>query len=490
MSKLPSRPSRLSRLPLRVRLVAGFSAASLVVLIAAGVFVYLRVEDALDRGIDTELTQASQTLDPLVQSDGHVRSRSAADATGVAWQVLDTDGAILDHGGPAAATALLSVRQLDRVTTTPRPFDVGKFLPVSAEPYRVQVVQLSQNPQRYLLVGVRRDYRDEALQELLVQLTLAGFGALVITALVGERLARAALRPVERYRRRAEVIAAGNTSLRLDVPPLRDDEITRLGHTFNDMLTTLEGALDRERQFVTEASHELRTPITLLTSRIQLALRRPRSPAEHERILTELKVDLDRLAALSDQLLQLGRVDGSHTSAHSDLVTIASRTINHRRRADPEHAGNLTVTLPEHPLPVLVADFELERVVTNLLDNAAVHGAPPVEVSIDEPAPGWARLVVADSGAGMPPALLTTATQRFARADDARPRPGSGLGLSLVVALVTGANGELRLCHQGQHSTKGRPIPVPCTHGSAMTVTVLLPTAREPADASVAAPVA
>ncbi len=485
MSKLRS---RLSRLPLRVRLIAGFSAASLVVLIAAGVFVYWRVEYALDRGLDTELSQASQTLRPLVQPDGQVSSRSAADATGVAWQVLDTDGTILDHGGPAGATALLSSRQLERVTTTPRTFDVGDFLPVSAEPYRLQVVQLSESPQRYLLVGVRRDHRDEALRELLVQLTLAGLGALMVTALVGDRLARAALRPVERYRRRAAAISAGNTSLRLDVPPLRDDEITRLGHTFNDMLTTLEGALDRERQFVTEASHELRTPITLLTSRIQLALRRPRSPAEHERILTELKVDLDRLAALSDQLLQLGRRDGSHTTAHSDLVTVASRTINHRRLADPEHAGNLTVTLPEHPLPVPLADFELERVVTNLLDNAAVHGAPPVEVSVDAPAPGWARLVVTDAGAGMQPTLLATATQRFARAQDARPRPGSGLGLSLVDALVTGAAGELRLCHQGRHATRGRPSPVPCSHGPAMTVTVLLPTAAKRADASVAAP--
>ena len=487
MSKLRA---RLSRLPLRVRLVAGFSAASLVVLLAAGVFVYWRVAYALDRALDTELTQASQTLEPLVRPDGQVSSRSAADATGVAWQVLDTDGTSLDHGGPAGATALLSSRQLDRVTTTPRTFDVGDFLPSSAEPYRLQVVQLSASPRRYLLVGVRRDHRDEALRELLVQLTLAGLGALLVTALVGERLARAALRPVERYRRRAAVIAAGSTMLRLDVPPLRDDEITRLGHTFNDMLTTLEGALVRERQFVTEASHELRTPITLLTSRIQLALRRPRSPAEHERILTELKVDLDRLAALSDQLLQLGQVDGSHTSGHSDLVTVASRTINQRRLADPEQAGNLIVTLPEHHLPVPLADFELERVVTNLLDNAAAHGAPPVEVSVDEPAPGWARLTIADSGDGMPPALLATANQRFARADDARPRPGSGLGLSLVDALVTGARGELRLCHDGRHSSHGRPAPVPCTHRPAMTVTVLLPTAPVLADASAAPPVA
>lgn len=469
--------ARVSRLPLRVRLVAGFSLASLVVLVAAGIFVYWRVDYALDRGLDTELTQARRALVPLVGPDGLIGSRSTADATGVPWQVLNEDGTVIDRGGPAGTTPLIKERQLDRVTTTPRTFNVGDFLPVSAKPYRLQVVRLAGSPTHYLLVGVRRDHRDEALRELLLQLSLAGIGVLCVTALVGDRLARAALRPVERYRRHAAAITAGNTSLRLEVPPQRDDEITRLGETFNDMLTSLEAALERERQFVTEASHELRTPITLLTSRIQLALRRPRTAAEHERILAELTVDLDRLATLSEQLLQLGRAEGSHPAGHGDLVTVTTRTVNQRRLADPDHATALTVAVPDGPVPVPMADFELERVVTNLLDNAVVHGAPPVQVSVDEPVTGWARLLVADAGPGMPSGLLTTATQRFARAEEARSRPGSGLGLSLVSTLVIRAGGELRLCHDGRHTSHGSPTPVACGHGPGMTVTVLLPTA-------------
>jgi signal transduction histidine kinase len=84
-------------------------------------------------------------------------------------------------------------------------------------------------------------------------------------------------------------------------------------------------------------------------------------------------------------------------------------------------------------------------------------------------------VIVSDAGPGMPPALLTGATQRFTRADEARTRPGSGLGLALVDTLVTQAGGELRLCHHGRHSSHGRRAPVRCTHGPAMTVTVLLP---------------
>ncbi|MEP6855467.1 MAG: ATP-binding protein [Pedococcus sp.] len=471
--------ARVSRLPLRIRLVVGFSAATFVVLLAAGTFVYWRVDYALDRGLDTELMQASQALDPLIGANGTISNRSAAEATGVAWQVLAEEGTVVDHGGPANATAMVTSRQLGRLGSTPHTYNVGDFLPAAHEPYRLRVAQSATSPRHYLMVGVRRDHRDEALRELLVQLTLAGLGALLITALVGERLARAALRPVERYRRRAAAIAAGSADLRLEVPPLRDDEITRLGHTFNDMLSSLEEALDRERQFVSDASHELRTPITLLTGRVQLALRRPRTQAEHERVLRELKVDLDRLGRLSDQLLHVGRVDtGTGAgSRSSDMVAVVGRVINQRRLADPARAADVWVTLPSQPISVGVADFELERILTNLLDNAATHGAPPFQVNVDHAASGWARVAVSDSGAGMPPGLLTAATQRFARADEARARPGTGLGLSLVDALVNQAGGELRLCHDGRHVTHGRPAPVQCSHGPGMTVTVLLPTA-------------
>ncbi|NUR96415.1 MAG: HAMP domain-containing protein [Kribbellaceae bacterium] len=469
--------ARLSRLPLRFRLVAGFSAATFVVLVAAGAFVYWRVEYALDRGLDTELAQATTPLAPLVLSSGKVFNRTTADATGVAWQVLATDGTVLDHGGAAGSVGLITKGQLNHVGTSPHTFDSGELLPVSHEPYRLRVIQLPGSPRRYLAVGVRRDHRDEALRELLAQLTLAGIGTLVVTAFVGDRLARAALRPVERYRRQAAAIAAGRAELRLDVPAQRDDEITRLGHTFNDMLGTLERALERERQFVSEASHELRTPITLLTGRIQLALRRPRTATEHERILTELEVDLDRLATLAEQLLELSAVDDRRMT---DLIAVSARVINQRRLAGPDRIGLLTVQLPAHAVVVPLADFEIARIVNNLLDNAVLHGAPPYELTIDEPIAGWARLGVSDAGPGMAAPLLNSATQRFARADEARSRPGAGLGLALVGAVVGLAGGELRLCHGDDHSSHGGSAPVPCTHGPAMTVTILLPTSTEP----------
>lgn len=464
---------RLSRLPLRLRLVAGFSAASLVVLVAAGAFVYWRVQYALDRGLDTDLTRASATLEPLIGADGAVEDRAAADATGVAWQVVGADQAIADRGGPAGERLLLPATRLDSLAAGTSIVDVGGFLPASDSPYRLLVQRLDDG--RVLIVGVRRDHRDEALRELLLQLGVAGAGTMVVTALVGDRLARAALRPVERYRRRAAEISDGGSGLRLEVPPERDDEITRLGHTFNDMLAALDVTMDRERRFVDEASHELRTPITLLGSRIQLALRRPRTVEEHERILAELRIDLDRLAELAEQLLHLGRTGaGDGVPATGDLAGAVERVVADRAVADPEHADDVRLVVPPGAVTVGLTDLEAERLTTNLLGNARTHGAVPVSVEVVV-GDRWAVLQVADAGPGMAPELLATAHQRFVRADVARARPGAGLGLALVDALVAHAGGELRLCHAGHHVSHGPALPVACEHDDRMTVSVVLP---------------
>lgn len=465
----------MTRWPLRVRLVTGFSAATLVALIVVGAFVYWRVEYALDRGLDTELKQAEATLMPLIGRSGKLTDRDEADATGVAWQVLDARGRVRDRGGPARSTALIGARRLERLGEGSRTYNLGNVLPVSPKPYRLRVAAQPPNRHFFLLVAVRRDHRDEALRELLVQLTVAGVAMLAFTAFVGDLLARAALRPVERYRRRAVEIAEGAMDLRLDVPPGRDDEVTRLGHTFNEMLASLERALDRERAFVNEASHELRTPVTLLISRVQLALRRTRTQAEHEQILRDLQIDLDRLAALTEHLLHVGAAGDRSVQPRTDVIGVVRRILTHRHAGSA--GGAAAAEISDQPLVVALAELDVERILTNLLDNATLHGSPPVSMSVDSPSIGWMRVIVSDAGPGMSPELLESATRRFTRADDARGRPGSGLGLALVQALVEQGDGCVRLCHGGYHASHGREVAIECDHGPAMTVTVMLPLA-------------
>ena len=482
--------TRLSALTLRTRLVAGFTAAMLVVLTGAGVFVYWRVQYALDRGLDTDLGQAEATIAPLVTSTGTISNPVAAKATGVDFQVVDSDGRVTAMGGAAGSEPYVSRATLARVNDNRVEENVGGFLPASAQPLRLQIVRLQPGGQSYFLVlGVRRSHRDEALRELLLQLSVAGVVTILITAAVGGALAQAALRPVERYRRRAAAIAGGASGLRLDVSSKRSDEVTRLGETLNEMLAALEHALDHERHFVNDASHELRTPVTLLKSRIQLARRRARSSAEHEQILDELAIDVARLSDLADQLLAIGTI-GSNQIAEADVSRVVAGIIERRRIAGPEHDQEISVELPVGPAVVSVDPRVLERALTNLIDNALLHGHSPTHVRVSEPvavtaatartehleAPsGWVVVSVEDAGTGMTADLLEQATGRFIRSPEARSRPGAGLGLALVEEIAARSGGELRLCFGGVHTSHAGRAPVVCQHSAAMTASLILP---------------
>jgi signal transduction histidine kinase len=412
--------------PIRVRLVAGFSAAMLVVLVGAAVFVYWRVEYALDRGLDGDLHRATTALASEVGSGAAITDDKAVVATGAVYQVLDAEGKVIAHGQSAGAEPIVDPVGIDH----PETVDVGR-LPVSDRPLRVLVTPTEVDGQpAYLVVGVRRDHRDEALRELVLQLSIAVLGALVVTSAVGYVLARSALKPVEAYRRQAEEIAAGATGVRLDVPETRDDEVVRLGNTLNDMLAALERAMEAERHFVDDASHELRTPLTVLKGRVQSAQRRTRTVEEHEEVLAELLVDVERLTRLAEQLLELR---------------------------------------PE------LTDDALDRITANLVANAHLHGGPPVRVDLARLG-SWQVLTVEDGGPGMDAEMLDRASDRFARADDARSRPGSGLGLAIVRSLAESAGGQLRLCCRGEHRRFGTHVDLPCRHDpERMTATVYLP---------------
>ena len=463
--------SQWNRLPLTGRLVAGFVAAMLVVLTAAGVFVYWRVKVSLDDELNSELAATSQRLVGHVGSTGRPGDQSAL-LSGERYQVLDASGQVLSQSlGPQRS--LLDESDVRRALAGPIVRDVGELLPENDQALRVYAVPLHPSQAgdpAVLVVTMSRNQRDEALRNLLVQLLIAGFATLVVTALVGERLAKASLVPVERYRRQAIDVTEGATGVRLDVPAGRDDEITRLGHSLNTMLEALEDALERERRFVDDASHELRTPLTVMGTRVQLARRRPRTVEQHEQILDEITLDLERLTELADQLLELRSPLTSGTDEAVDLATVVEDHC--RQRAD---SVDIDFVITAETTTVSAPRTAIDRMVGNLLDNAVRHGRGPVRVRLRNEAQ-FAVLEVVDSGAGMDPATLATAPERFFRAPEARGRQGSGLGLALVQTVALAAHGELRLCFNGAHQPFGHPTPVSCAHDGSMTATLIIPT--------------
>ncbi|HEY6886913.1 MAG TPA: ATP-binding protein [Solirubrobacter sp.] len=468
---------RLHRLPLRVRLVVGFVVAMVVVLIAAGAFVFWRVQYALDHRLDQDLR--SQTSDVRQAAAGQTPTAALASLHDQARdaQLLAADGSVLASGsgisGPLLTPAQAREAARHELETargnlfSPR----GRHLRILALPVR------GSGPAAVAVSAVRLDQRDEALRELLAQLAIANALALAVASFVGYRLARAALDPVERYRARAEEIAHGATGVRLDIPADRDDEITRLGATLNAMLEAQERAAERQQQFIDDASHELRTPLSTLSAEIDLALRKPRTAADYETALRRLDVDAGRLVELAETLLALGALGSTTPDAREIDVPDALEAAARRARSQLDASRTVEVHSPRGLL--LRADPGLlARALGNLVDNAVRYGAGTITLTA-APDEAATILSVHDRGAGMPSEFLAHAAERFRQGEISRSGGGAGLGLSLVDAISTAHGGQLRICSAGRHH-RTRPHPtlsqIPCRHPEGgTTVALLLP---------------
>jgi signal transduction histidine kinase len=472
----------LRRLPLRARLVAGFSIAMLVVLLASSGYVWWRVQFALDHRLDQDL--ASQT------SDLRQAARRAAPAAALAslrdqgrlGQLVAADGTILATGaGLAGNGALLTPAQARRAAEHQLETGRGYLFSPRRRHLRILAVPVGgAGPARVAVSAVRLDQRDEALRELLAQLAIATALALALASFVGYRLARAALDPVERYRARAEQIAQGATGVRLDVPPGPPDEITRLGATLNAMLDAQQRAADRQEQFIHDASHELRTPLTTLAAEIDLALRKPRSADEHERTLRRLAVDNQQLIDLAETLLALGALGSTAPAAHEISVTDLLDTAARRARSQLDGGAARAVAVDAPPGLTVHADGPLlERALGNLADNAVRYGEGTITLAAGS-TDHAVVITVADEGPGMPADFLEHAAERFRQDETSRAGPGAGLGLALVDAIATAHAGQLRICAAGHHHQRPTTTPelaaILCRHpADGTTLSLLLP---------------
>ncbi len=305
-------------------------------------------------------------------------------------------------------------------------------------------------------IDARRRHRAEALRELLGQLTVAFAGTLLISGVVGYRVARAALDPVERLRRRASSDSV-DRSFRLPVPDT-DDELSRLAETLNDLLARIQASVAREEQLVADASHELRTPLSQLVLQIDLALSRERTPDELRQALRQLQRDANRLVGLANDLLLTARADDGRLPLRIERVKVkslfeeAARRIDERARADQR---NITIEVPRDTS--LLADRDrLGQALDNLLENGIVHGHGTVTLRAAEAADDVA-IHVTDEGTGFPGDFAEHAFDRFATAATGRAGPGTGLGLAIVAAIASAHGGS---AHAANRPTGGADISI------------------------------
>ena len=273
---------------------------------------------------------------------------------------------------------------------------------------------------------------------------------IIAAALGGYWISRRALAPVDHIARTARAITAQQLGRRLDVPAT-GDELQRLSETLNDMLARLETAFAETTRFTADASHELRTPVALIRTTAEVALRRPRSAGEYRQALEGILQESERTSALVQDLLTLTRADArvdGWSPSRVDLRALVSE-LREKFGAMCEDRGlTLRLDVPEQPVFVDGEPAALGRLVVILADNAVKYTPAPGEVRVTLRNPdGSAEFEIADTGIGISAEDLPRVFERFYRADKARSRDagGAGLGLSIAKWIVDRHGGRITI---------------------------------------------
>lgn len=430
-----SRPRRPRSVRARTTLGAGVVVLAALVLGAVAFVVVLRL--VLLDGVRTSAEAGLEQVSSRVETDG------AAAVTGyedVLVQVIGDGGAVLAHGEDADGAALPTADE-SRWT-----HDGERWLLVADD------VDLPGGGEATLVYGTTLDQADTAVRTAVVLLAVGVPVLVLVLVAVTWAVTGRSLRPVERMRTEVETIRAARPDARVEVPDT-GDEVARLASTMNAMLDRLELSAESQRRFVSDASHELRSPIASIRQHAEVAVAHPER-TEVADLADVVRSEAVRLQDLVTGLLELSRLDegGIRTRRPVDLDDLALDAVARARaRATagdaPARDGDAPAVRVDgsaiSAARVLGDERVLAGVVRNLVDNAVRHASTRVAVSLTEH-DGSAVLTVDDDGTGVPEDERERVFERFVRLDEARSRDagGAGLGLAIVRDAVRAHGGD------------------------------------------------
>jgi len=442
----------MKTLSLRARLTLWYTLALLVMLLLFGVNVLVEQKRLGIRRTDRELDSVHVTLANVLREElreldspalAATEARNAIGSLGDAIAILDRSGA------PLAA-------QLDRVTLadlmpTGRQSAV-RTIETSSGQWRVHVEPETFGPVTFTLVIAKpltdvareqHEVREAMVVVIPIALLLAGAGGLWLASI--------GLRPITLMARRATSIPL--TGLEDLGPVPRDDELGQLARAFNGLVARLRAALQTQRQFMADASHELRTPVSIIRTAADVMLSREhRDEAEYREALAMTGTQSRRLGTLVEDMLVLARADaGAYPLRPVELYL--DDVVNQCRRAVDVLAAErgITVTSTGTTDVSVRGDEELlRRLMLNLLQNAVQHSPKGGAVSVDI-SPNGSRVYVrvVDSGAGIPEADRSRIFDRFVQLDPSRRAEGTGLGLTIAKWIADVHQGSLSLESSG-----------------------------------------
>ncbi len=455
---------------IRLRLTLWYTAVLTLILVVFSAAVYLGLSQSLFLTLDNQLKREAGQIIGSLKFEGedsehdedeheteYIRQieLSYRPEEGLLWRILDTRGRRLVDPG------YLDGVPIDPALAAQDHTRLEYARLANGTPVRLYSVPFIIEGKGAGLLQVGESYQHiQEVQGLLVTLFAIGlpFTILAVSA-GGWFLAAGALNPIDRITRAAQQISADDLHRRLNLK-LPNDEVGRLAVTFDQMLSRLDEAFERQKRFIADASHEMRTPLTILKGDVEVALNRPRTVEEYRETLEMVNETADRLTALVEELLLLARADNHQFPLNLASLNLADLLTEQVSRLLPLAVGqHITLSLDVPETLSIVADAEkLARLFMNLIGNAIKHSNPGDAVCVAAKRQNDHIVVtVTDTGPGIPAEHLSHLFERFYRVDKARSRQsdmsmayssGAGLGLSIARWLVTAHGGRIEVSSQ------------------------------------------
>lgn len=458
---------------MRARLVGILVALLVVALAVTGLgsqwvlrrYLQQQVDNGLSEQTVQQILDAARARDGMSRGRGQVPSDYYVVQVGALGEITipTTNQELVDHPERAPVlrplTLAQAVERRGRVSTV-RSQDGTLHWRMAVYPlYPTANPNTEQPAVGFIYVALPLAKAEAAIRQLQLIFLLFGAGLILICAMLGWQAIRRAFVPLTEAEETAAAIAAGDLSRRVPEHPATT-EVGRLTNALNGMLGQIETAFraqeaseQRTRRFAADASHELRTPLASIRGFAELYRQGAvREPEDVARTMTRIEDESRRMGALVEDLLLLARLDEQRPARTDpvDLAVLAGDATHDARGLAPDRTVRL-VGLDEHrgPQPAVVIgdDNRLRQVVANLLGNAVRHtpAGTPIEVAVGSVGQ-QAVLEVRDHGPGLPPEHAAKVFERFYRVDASRARTqggGSGLGLSIVTAVVTAHGGRV-----------------------------------------------
>ena len=442
----------LRRLSIRWRITLGSSLIAALIFAGAGFGFHAQLRSILSSTTTTVLSHDAAPFVSQIQNDPTAIDRPGK---GQLVAVVDAGGATVVSSVPRSIAA-----QLPRIVATPPDAagEVVRSISGGDDVYRVRVQSVDAVGGDWHVVTVRNEDSSMLLLGRVTTAIIVGAIALLLGFGVASwLLTAAALRPVTRMRRQAQALAAEGSTEPLPVGPAQD-ELAALASTLNEFIADLRASVDRERQLVWDASHELRTPIAILSGQLELAHLSRGDATALEAEISAAQTSVARLSALATGLLELSQLEQPTvrterpTSDWTALGVELAASVDRARMLAAATGVTIDYDIAGSPTTdrYRIDPANIGRLVDNLANNAiaALGESGSVRIALRHSSVGLV-LTVVDSGPGMPDDFIPIAFDRFSRPDGSRTtaRGGAGLGLAIVHAIVTSAGGTISLAN-------------------------------------------